>query len=291
MTGGEEALPDGSHFQPDWLSLREPVDHRSRPVDLLEPLAEAWRGRGWRRVLDLGSGTGSNVRYLAPRLPEPQSWTLVDHDAGLLARAVCPPEAGPVERVEGDLGEEGIDLVAAHDLVTASALLDLVSEPWLRRLVEACARAGAGVLFATSYDGSISWEAEDPATGRADDPGHHPDDDWLRDLVNAHQRRDKGTGGALGPSAAHVARERFREAGYRTWMLPGPWVLDAGDADLAARLIEGWAEAAREQSPGDAARIDAWAASALERSASGRARLQVGHQDLLALPGPDGPGG
>ena len=76
--------PDGV-FGADWLRLREPVDHRSRAEGHLPVLAEEWRRRGWSRIVDLGSGTGSNARYLAPRLPGAQQWTLVDHDADLLA--------------------------------------------------------------------------------------------------------------------------------------------------------------------------------------------------------------
>ena len=74
-------------FTADWLALREPVDHRSRAADLVAPVAEWWGSRPGQRVLDLGSGTGSNLRYLAPRLPGEQAWTLVDRDAALLEQA------------------------------------------------------------------------------------------------------------------------------------------------------------------------------------------------------------
>jgi SAM-dependent methyltransferase len=74
-------------FTSDWLALREPVDHRSRDADLVASLAKWWRSFPSYRVLDLGSGTGSNLRYLAPRLGEQQEWTLVDRDGALLDRA------------------------------------------------------------------------------------------------------------------------------------------------------------------------------------------------------------
>ncbi len=52
-------------------------------------------------------------------------------------------------------------------LVTASALLDLVSERWLRALAARCAGHGAAVLFALSYDGRIVCSPEDPDDGRS----------------------------------------------------------------------------------------------------------------------------
>lgn len=259
-------------FSADWLALREPVDHRTRSEALLAPLTAEWRSRGWRRVLDLGSGTGSNARYLAPRLPGPQRWVLVDHDPDLLERATVPPAVDEVRRIVGDLAAEGIGAVHDSDLVTGSALLDLVSEDWLGQLVDACVSAGAGALFTTIYDGTVSWSDE------------RPDDARVMDLVNAHQARDKGLGGALGPRAARVARDRFQTAGYRTWLTPSPWTLDAETVELARLLIEGWVEAAVEQSPAEKDLLEAWGRRRSADVDEGVARVVVGHLDLLALP-------
>lgn len=268
-------------FTPDWLALREPVDHRSRPTELLRPLRAAWRERGWLRVLDLGSGTGSNFRYLTSRLPGRQDWTLVDHDAELLARVHGPDtalldDAGvapSVHRVVGDLAEEGLARVKDTDLVTASALLDLVTREWLTNLVARCGEARCGVLLALSYDGRITWL-----------PGGDPDDAWLEGAVNAHQRRDKGLGPALGPTAPQVADTLFRKAGFHTWVLPSPWRLGADDGPLVQTLVEGWCRAALEQAPADTSRIRDWRERRLLALAQGDVELRVGHLDLLALP-------
>jgi len=264
-------------FSADWLALREAADHRARDEALLPPLVAAWRAGGWSRVLDLGSGTGSNLRYLSARLPHepPRSWTLVDHDAGLLARAHAPSgaPADTVGRVVGDLAAEGLARVAGAHLVTASALLDLVSEGWLVRLVEACRAARAGVLLALSYDGTVRWSGEGD-----------PDDVWVHEAVNAHQHRDKGLGAALGPVGGARAEALFREAGYRTWLLTSPWRLGADDGALAEALVGGWAGAAAEQRPDEAARVRAWHARRAHAVGRGEAGVTVGHVDLLALP-------
>ena len=39
------------------------------------------------QALDVASGTGSNVRYLAERLPPRQDWLLVDRDQRLISQA------------------------------------------------------------------------------------------------------------------------------------------------------------------------------------------------------------
>ena len=272
-------------FSPDWLALREPADHRARAADLLPPLCAAWRAHGWRRVLDLGSGAGSNLRYLAPRLPGAQAWTLLDHDAGLLARAAAPGPAHAVTRVRGDLAREGLAAVADAHLVTCSALLDLVSAAWLRRLARACRAASCGVLLALSYDGTMRWlpAPGEPADRRAPDAA---DDRLLQRLVNAHQRRDRQPARALGPDAAPAAAALLAAEGYRVWLRPSPWRLGPPDAALAREIVAGWERAALEMAagPDTAHQVRAWAARRRRTIAAGVFGLAVGHHDLLALP-------
>lgn len=260
-------------FSPEWLALREPVDHRSRAAGLIPLLNSWWESHEGSHIVDLGSGTGSNLRYLAPLLRGEQHWSLVDHDAGLLAHAAPVDGVGRIERVQGDLAHEGLAAVERADLATGSALLDLVSDEWLDRLVAACVNARCAALFALSYDGVTAWSDEDP------------DDALVLAAVNAHQRTDKGLGSALGPDAAAAAEQRFREAGYRVWALESPWRLDREDTELAAQLVDGWAGAAIEVLPDEAGRIRAWAERRRAAIVSGAFVLVVGHVDLLALPG------
>jgi SAM-dependent methyltransferase len=260
-------------FDAAWLELREPVDHRSRAVGVLEPLRRWWAERDATSVLDLGCGTGSNVRYLAPALPGPQRWTVVDHDPMLLARVLAPRGDVTVRGVRGDLADAGLAEVPGNDLVTASALLDLVSRPWLEGLVEACAATRCAGLFALSYDGTTEWrKASEPVAVQ------------VLDAVNEHQRRDKGLGPALGPDAARVAEQLFRERGYATRLLPSPWLLGPKDAVLTCALIDGWIAAASDLRPGMAPTLRAWGERARAAATELGFELRVGHLDLLALP-------
>jgi SAM-dependent methyltransferase len=259
-------------FDPAWLDLREPVDHRSRPADLLAPLRAWWTRRSGSEVLDVGCGTGSNLRYLAPHLPDAGRWTLIDRDAALLARVRAPGGAFTLRTVRKELAEWDLAEVARARLVTASALLDLVSERWVGALADACVRARSAALFSLTYDGRIEWS-----------PGDR-DDALLTEAVNAHQRRDKGFGPALGPTASAVAERLFRARGYDVRVRPSDWVLGPSDAPLAGALVEGWAGAATEQRPEHAARVRAWAARRGGAGGHAEITLRVGHQDVLALP-------
>ena len=75
-------------FSADWLQLREPVDALSRAgslAALTRSQLRPARPAGERvQIVDLGAGTGSNLRYLAPFLGGSQDWLLVEQDGSLL---------------------------------------------------------------------------------------------------------------------------------------------------------------------------------------------------------------
>ena len=260
-------------FSAGWLALREPVDAVSRSMRLTRVVADALPRYRAVEVLDLGAGTGANVRYLAGKLPLPQRWLLVDHDERLLSLA---PQVWPSRCL--DLHDAVLDgsLFEGRALVTASALLDLVSDAWLEALVSRCFEAGAAVLFALTYDGRLDYA---PA---------EPEDDWIRDLVNRHQRTDKGLGPAAGPTATMRAAELLAAAGYHVEREASDWVLTTPESQsLQRELIDGWARAAIEVAPEEAAATDDWRARRLAHVDAGCSQLIVGHKDLAAwLPAP-----
>ncbi|MGH6901583.1 MAG: SAM-dependent methyltransferase, partial [Geminicoccaceae bacterium] len=74
-----------SGFDAAWLALREPCDNAARSAALAGRFAAALGAEP--RLVDLGCGAGSNLRYLAPRIRGPQRWRCVDHDPVLLNAA------------------------------------------------------------------------------------------------------------------------------------------------------------------------------------------------------------
>jgi SAM-dependent methyltransferase len=284
-----------------WLRLREPADVAARSGALTRAIADAIVPGAPLSLLDLGTGTGSNIRYLAERLPAPQRWLAVDRSAALLAAlperitswaAASGYDAWTdnvrcgvlgadvrceVETYQGDLGTlDDLRIFEGRHIVTASALLDLVSESWLRALAARCRAGNAVALFTITYNGRFECTPADA------------EDEMVRDLFNRHQKTDKGLGGpAAGPGAAALAEQCFLEAGYRVRREPSDWQLGPADRDLQRLLIEGWADAATEMAPDRAPDIARWRARRLAPVDAGHSHVVVGHHDLAAWPRDD----
>lgn len=286
-------------FSDQWLTLREPADHRARDAQLTHavdqwltrraaahPPREARSLETPRSVIDLGCGSGSNLRYLAPRLQGAQSWRLIDHDSGLLAQARLRCES--LSSADGQpihLETDQLSLTAAWehglegaDLVTASALFDLLTAADIEALADACQRSGCAVLFALSIDGLIRFH---DAGGSA---LYGDDDRFMLAALQAHQHRDKGGGPAVGSEAPRRLRESFHRRGYLIREAASPWRLGPESLPLAEALMAGWRKALHEQLPQQRDRVDQWHARRLDDLQRERATLTVGHRDLLATP-------
>jgi hypothetical protein len=270
----------GAPVSRGWLALREPADAAARAPDLAERLAPQGAGPEPWLIHDLGGGTGSMGRWLAPRLPGPQHWVVHDRDADLLALAAAD-RPGPaadgagvsIEPRRSDITRLRSDDLAGATLITASALLDMLTGDELTGLIAVCAVAGCPVFLTLSVVGRASLVPEDPL------------DVHVGAAFNDHQRRATERGRLLGPDAVSFAVKEFGRLGREVLVRPSPWQLGASHAALAAEWFEGWVGAACEQRPELAPETDSYTRRRLEQARDGRLTVIVEHADLLALPG------
>jgi hypothetical protein len=264
---------------PAWLMLREPADAAARSTELPARIGWSPVSAAPAVVHDLGCGSGAMGRWLAPLLPGAQHWVLHDRDPALLERALQDPPAGAadgapvtVETRRSDITMLDSDDLAGAALVTASALLDMMTEEELERFVRTCTSAGCPVLVALSVVGRVDLEPADPL-----------DEDLLA-AFNAHQRRTDGGRTLLGPDAVEVASRLFGRYGAEVIVRPSPWRLGAADTALTGEWLTGWLDAACEQRPELSAAAAAYRRRRQAELGSGDLHVTVHHQDLLALP-------
>lgn len=260
---------------------------RARNADVANAVAARFQLREAVSVVDLGCGSGANLRATSALLPSQQRWLLVDIDEAHLtvARELLAAWADGVElsadgrmmltkgQAHLDVSFSGRDLAcdlagvleAPFDLVTASALFDLTSPEFIRQLARQTADMRASFYAVLTYNGLQSWSP------------HRPADNQIASGFHRHQMQDKGFGPAAGPTApAHLA-DQFRINGYAVTEGDSPWRLGRGDRMLIDEIARGCAMAASEMGVADDKTIEAWIRT--QRQAA-----QTGHTDIFAAP-------
>jgi hypothetical protein len=197
-------------FSAEWLALREPADRAARDAGLAR---RACAGQPEAPVvIDLGAGTGATRRALAGHLPPATEWVLIDNDRALLEAAASGAGA-EVRTVAADLRDvEALPLERAT-LVTASALLDLVSREWLAALVARLRAQRVPFYAALSYDGRMDWQPE----------SRHDQD--VVAAFNRNQRRTRAWARRWGRTGRARPRGCWRRRGstWRSPTAPGAW--------------------------------------------------------------------
>jgi len=264
-----------SEFPAEWLALREPADHGAVNFSVRHALIQALSRYTRMSAVDLGCGTGSNLRGLAPMIPCEQHWTLIDRDADLLAAAqsaLAGFQASGLASIayrQADLSCEAIEpVIAGASLVTGAALFDLFSAAAIDSLAAAAAANRQLFTAVLTYDGIAAWIPASVHDGR------------MRDAFNRHQLSDKGFGPAAGPGAASLLAQAFARRGYRIVRGKSPWILDASHPALRSALDQGWVAAVRETGLMPESEIAEW----LVLRKRPESVTIIGHEDLLALP-------
>jgi hypothetical protein len=286
-------------FSPDWLAQREPLDAAARDAGLAHEFAAAIADTP-RRIIDLGAGTGANLRLLAPLIGGDQDWLLIDNDPALLiaqrreiARwaaqhgwSLSEEATGATEITVGTarwrVRSKQLDLQASLeqlalqdcDGLTTTAFLDLVSVDWIDRLCLMLARSPRPFLATLSVDGQRWWQ---PAM---------TDDLRLRQAFEHHQLGNKGFGAALGIGAVDEMAVRLDRLDFTVCTARSDWQIAGGHPGLLRQMIDEALTVGCELEPGAASAFADWAARRHAQAATGMLRLTIGHRDLLALPGP-----
>ena len=268
-----------SGFSIEWLNLREASDHKARDRHLLKTAAN-WLNDLKSKdkvIVDLGSGTGSTIRglqrytTLAPSI----QWRLVDNDPELLAEAVHRhSKEYSIESFLVDLSATQKLPLESASLITASALLDLVSSNFIRDLCQLIKEKNEGrplgFYSALNYDGCIKWTP------------FHPLDAAILMNFNTDQSRDKGFGPALGPDATDFLKTQFDSTKFQCLTAKSPWSLGSADYLLTESLINGISDVAIQTDGLTNSDIQDWKTFRIKNVRTGTCYL--GHTDILVLP-------
>ena len=132
-----------------WLALRVQADNAARALAavtllprLVQYLAATEAGDSGVDVIDLGSGTGANQRWLTSRLPFEQRWLLIDQDQALHHHHPVAPRTRLLTADVGILASV-LNRMGGARLVTCSALLDVLTLDQLDAIAPLWLRPGS----------------------------------------------------------------------------------------------------------------------------------------------------
>jgi len=264
---------------PGWLAARVAADTAARAATLSTLLPELTNHlikvadhEDNIEIIDLGAGTGANQRWLAPQLPFRQRWIHLDHDP-VISRSLPQPD-------ETLIINDGVDALARllagrngdRRLVTCSALLDVLTTAQLDAVCRALIDNHAPALLSLTVTGTLRVVPSDPA------------DQLLLEAFNDHQRR----AGRAGPEATSLATSTLRAGGFTVRCQETPWRLTASSGQgFVAQVLQDRLHAAVAQDPALAPTAAAWLDLRRAQLAVGVLRIDLGHCDILALPGGD----
>jgi hypothetical protein len=204
---------------------------------------------------------------------------LQDRDDGLLAHAArsMPATAADgapvtVQTRRGDVTGLTAPDLAGTGLVTASALLDLLTADEVGRLAEAVTGAGCTALFTLSVAGRVTLDPAEPL------------DAEIAAAFDAHQRRVVAGRRLLGPDAAGTAVDAFGRLGASVTVRPSPWRLGPDRSALAAAWLSGWVGAAVQERPELVGAAEGYLSRRVATAAAHGLSVIVAHDDVLALP-------
>jgi len=270
---GSSAQPT---VDPSWLAARAAADTSARAAtlasllpELINYLIDTADRRDVLEIIDLGAGTGANQRWLAPRLPFIQRWIHLDHDPAISRSLPLLDDTMIIDAGVETLGQLLASSTEQH-LVTCSALLDVLTMDQLDAVCRAVIDNQVPALFSLTVTGTLSLTPVEPHDQR------------LQDAFNDHQRRARRPG----PDAGTLVVDVLCAGGFLVRTQETSWHLSgSSDSAFVERLLRERLDAAVAHDPTLVPIAAAWLELRRSQLALGILGLEVGHLDILGLPG------
>ena len=269
--------PAATIVDPGWLAARVAADNAARAVtvstllpELINYLIARAGSDATVEIIDLGAGTGANQRWLAPRLPILQHWLHLDHNPVISRSLPLLDDTVIIDEGVEALGQLLTKASGDRQLVTCSALLDVLTTEQIEAVCRAVIDNRVPAFFSLTVTGGLRLSPTDPH------------DQLLLAAFNDHQRR----AGRAGPEATTLTVNLLRAAEFAVTTQETSWRLTAQsglafvDQMLAERLA-----AAVAQDPALARTAAAWLELRRAQLAAGLLRIELDHCDILGIPG------
>ena len=259
-------------FENSWLYKREKIDHFSKNLKIIDKINSALKDLENIHILDLGTGTGSNFRFLSKKIKHKnQFWTLIDISKSSLYQAKNNIILNnKVKKVSFKYNDAIKNIKKTNfnqfDLVTGSAFLDIMPYNWFKEFHKLNQNTKI-IYFSINYDGYFKFNP------------HHSLDNKMIKLFNKDQQSKKdGKVKAVGPDCSEIIKNYFSKT-HKTFLLNSNWV-DVKNNKFQLMFLNFCKNVINKNKKNS---LDEWLEFKKEKILKNKSKLNVYNKDFLAI--------
>jgi len=282
-------------FTATWINLRESYDMLSRS-DLLQNLYKNNK-LNLKKVIDLGGGNGSFLRWCHYKNIIYDDFLIIDNDEALL-KSFYPRTKSYLSTISLSLIKDNmmsyriqnlktnkdgfitlkkqdfyksIDIINDYNLVSFSAVSDLLSKKFIKCLFDKIDK-GTNLYFSICFDGRVKWKNK------------NKHDKYIVSMFNQHQKQEKTTGVALGLNSINFIKNLSKKNDYKIYIADSSWSVDSQDNDsriFQKAYLNTIYKPLKKFELTDKDILENWLKSKQNDIENKNSNLVVGHKDIL----------
>lgn len=282
-------------FTATWINLRESYDMLSRS-DLLQNLYKNNK-MNLKKVIDLGGGNGSFLRWCHYKNIIYDDFLIIDNDEALL-KSFYPRTKSYLSMMSLSLIKDNmmsyriqnlknnkdgfitlkkqdfyksIDIINDYNLVSFSAVSDLLSKKFIKCLFDKVNK-GTNLYFSICFDGRVKWKNK------------NKHDKYIVSMFNQHQKQEKTTGVALGLDSINFIKNLSKKNDYKIYIADSSWSVDSHDNDsriFQKAYLNTIYKPLKKFELTDKDILENWLKSKQNDIENKNSNLVVGHKDIL----------
>ncbi len=284
-------------FSLSWIKSREPYDSLSRS-DLLVSLYKKDR-HFFKKILDLGGGNGSFLRWCDSKNIVYDDFLIIDHDQSLLKNFFNitkkyffqnSEELLKINTMSYELQKKdskrpsyitlqqqdilrSIESINNYNVISLSAVSDLLSRNHIKEIFNKIEKDKI-IYFSICFDGTVKWENKNKY------------DKYIISMFNKHQQQEKTLGFALGLKNIEIIKNISLKKGFRTTIADSSWILNSyidNDRNFQNLYLKTIYKPLRKYEFIDQEILKEWFQAKTKDIKMKKSNLRVGHKDILIM--------